>query len=87
MSRNSPVLRLLQRLIFKTIILRWADSSGYHLSDFKWNGSSVELKPFLSLCPSLSGKTDRLIDARFLLNTFYGPENGNIGIQTQGTPA
>ena len=78
------MLRLLQHLIF--IILRREDSSGYHFSDFKWNDSSAELKPFLSLYVGLSGKIYIHLDAAFLLNTFYGPENGNIGIQNQDIP-
>lgn len=80
------MLRLLLHLIFKTIILRWEDSSGYHFADFKWNDSSAELKPFLSLYVRLSGKIYMRLDATFLVNTSYGPENGNIGIQTQDIP-
>lgn len=80
------MLRLLQHLIFKTIILSREDSSGYHFSDFKWNDSSAELKPFLSLYVRLSGEIHIHLDATFLLNTFYGPENGNVGIQSQHTP-
>lgn len=80
------MLRLLQLLTVETIILRWENSSGYHFSDFKWNDSSAELKPFLSLSVRLSGKIYKQLGATFLRNTFYGPENGNIGIQTQDIP-
>lgn len=55
-------------------------------SDLKWNDSSAELKPFLSLYVRLSGKMHIHLDAAFLLNTFYSPENGNIGIQNQDIP-
>lgn len=37
------MLRLLQHFIFKTIVLRQEDSSGYHFSDFKRNDSSAKL--------------------------------------------
>lgn len=37
------MLRLLQHLVLKTIVLRQEDSSGYHFSGFKRNDSSAKL--------------------------------------------
>lgn len=79
------MLRLLQHLIFKTIILRQEDSSGYHFSDFKQNDSSAKLN-HSSVCSLDYVVKYTCFDATLLPNTFYGPDNENIGIQNQHIP-